>query len=127
MEDEIEITLPQGYRDSSGAIHQQGMMRRATALDEVAASNDPRAHANESYLSILLLSRVVTRLGNADQVTPEVIERLYAADFAYLQELYVLLNDAGAHAVETVCPACQARFALDLLSTDHEPSEPIAG
>ena len=120
---EFAFTLPLGVPDAHGALHRPGVMRRATAMDEVEIANDPRARANESYLSILLLSRVITRLDDIAPITPSVIERLYAVDYAYLQELYVWLNDAGAHPIETACPACGHRFALDLLADRHEPNE----
>ena len=75
---EYEFTLPCGYVDARGALHRDGVLRLATALDEVAAMEDPRVRANDAYLSILLLSRVVTRLGTLDQVTPAVIEQLFS-------------------------------------------------
>ena len=89
-------------------------MRLAMAADEVEPLADARVRANEAYLPILLLSRVVLRLGSLSPVTPAVIERLFAADFVYLQELYVRANDAGSEVIETECPRCGERFALDL-------------
>jgi len=91
-------------------------MRLARALDEVAPFEDKRASANEAYLSILLLSRVVVRLGNISPVPASVIEMLFASDFAYLQDIYVSLNEEPNRIFETECPACGERFGLDLLS-----------
>lgn len=111
---EFEFTLPHGYVDEHGTLHRQGIMRLATALDEVEPLRDARVRANEAYLGILLLSRVVTRLGDVCPVPPAVIERLFSGDFAYLQQLYLRVNDVESSEVETECPTCGSRFALDL-------------
>ncbi len=111
---EFEFTLPRGYVDERGSLHRSGTMRLATAVDEVEPLRDPRVQANQSYLSILLLSRVVLNVGDIKPVSPTVIERLFSADFAYLQDLYVKVNDLGSNLVETQCPACGTRFALDV-------------
>lgn len=114
LQTEYEFTLPCGYVDPRGALHRQGVMRLATALDEISAMQDPRVRANDAYLSILLLSQVVTRLGTVPAITPAVIEGLFSPDFAFLQEFFVRVNDLGAGGVETQCPACGTRFGLDL-------------
>jgi hypothetical protein len=114
LQTEFDFTLPCGYVDERGNLHRQGKMRRATALDEVAPRQDERVRANEAYLPILLLSRVVTRLGGVAPVTPPVVERLFATDFTYLQDLYLRVNGVEPDLVETECPSCGARFALDL-------------
>jgi hypothetical protein len=113
LQTEFEFTLPCGYVDGEGSLHREGTMRLATAFDEVDAMRDSRVRSNEAYLSILLLSRVVTRLGDLSPVAPEVIERLFSADFVYLQELFVQLNDAGSSVIETECPSCGTRFPID--------------
>jgi len=115
LKTEFAFVLPRGYLDAEGTVHREGVMRLATALDEVEPLQDPRLSANSAYLSILLLSRVVTRLGTISPVTQTVIQGLFASDFAYLQDVYLRLNE-GAHEIETECPSCGARFALDLLS-----------
>ena len=111
---EVEFTLPLGYVDDAGRIHRTGVMRLATALDEVQPLQDARVHSNQAYVSILLLSRVLTRLGSISPVPPAVVERLFSADFAYLQDLYVRLNESGTSVAETQCPECGCRFAVDL-------------
>ncbi len=113
LQTEFEFTLPCGYIDEQGNLHRTGTMRRATALDEVEPLRDPRVRANEAYVSILLLGRVVTRLGTLSAVGPAVVERLFATDFVYLQELYAAVNEIDAGLIETQCPTCATRFALD--------------
>jgi hypothetical protein len=100
--------------DERGTLHREGVMRLALALDEVEPLGDPRVQANQAYLSIVLLARVVTRLGDLSPVPPTAIGRLFSPDFAFLQELYVRVNEVGSSVVETQCPACGARFQLDV-------------
>lgn len=114
LQTEFAFTLPRGYIDAQGNLHRRGVMRLATALDEIEPLQDARVRANEAYLSILVLSRVVTRLGELRQISPALIEGLFSADLAYLQHLYIQINDSGASLVETQCPGCGRRFALDL-------------
>jgi hypothetical protein len=111
---EYSFTLPCGYVDESGDLHRTGVMRLATALDEVQPMQDSRVHANHAYVAILLLSRVVTQLGGISPVPAAVVERLFAADFAYLQDLYMRVNQPGAEEAETQCPDCGSRFAVEL-------------
>ncbi|GAB4197228.1 MAG: hypothetical protein OHK0022_15360 [Roseiflexaceae bacterium] len=118
LQTEFEFTLPCGYVDDQGNLHRQGVMRRATALDEVEPLVDPRTRANEAYLSILLLGRVVVRLGTLRQIGPAVIERLFAPDFIYLQELYDRVNSLETGLIETECPTCKTRFMLDVTAND---------
>ncbi len=120
LQTEFDFSLPCGYVDEQGNLHRQGTMRRATALDEVEPLRDARVRANEAYLTILLLSRVVTRLGNLRPVAPAIIEQLFATDFTYLQDLYLRVNGAGPSLVETQCPTCGTRFNLDLAEADAE-------
>jgi hypothetical protein len=111
---EYEFTLPFGYVDQRGTLHRQGVMRLSTAQDEVDSLDDPRVQARHGYWPILLLSRVLVSLGEFRPVPPAVVEGLFSGDFAYLQDLYIRINDFGANIVETRCPACGDRFALDL-------------
>lgn len=110
---EVEFTLPCGYLDAEGSLHRQGVMRRATAADEILPLKDPRVQKNPAYLVVILLSRVVTRLGALEQINPRVIEDLYATDLAYLQDMYNQINalNDGRHA--TVCPHCQQEFVAE--------------
>jgi len=111
---EFEFSLPSGFVDERGNLHRSGTMRLATALDEVEPLQDPRVKQNEAYLSILVLSRVITRLGDISPVSPQVIERLFSSDFAFLQDLYIRINDLGNSLIETECPNCGSRFTLDV-------------
>src|SRR5260370_16122423 len=85
---EFACALPRGYVDETGTMHREGVMRLATARDEILPQRDPRVRENEAYLTVLLLSRVVTRLGTVPQVTSGTIEGLFASDLAFLQDLY---------------------------------------
>ncbi len=114
MQTEFSFTLPRGYIDASGQVQRQGVMRLATALDEVQVLQDPRVQANEAYLPLLLLGRVVVRLGSLPAVTQQVIEGLFAADLAYLEDLYLRLNSPQAVLVGAVCPHCSGQFQLQV-------------
>jgi len=114
LQTEYEFALPQSYVDERGNLHRHGVMRLATALDEVEPLADPRVEANQAYLGILLLSRVLVRLGDIRPVPPSVVGALFSGDFSYLQDLYVRLNDLGTTLVETECPSCGGRFTLDV-------------
>jgi len=112
---EVEFTLPLGYVDADGTLHREGSMRLATAADEILPLKDQRVQQNAAYLIVILLSRVVTRLGGLSQITPKVIEGLYSADLAHLQSLYNEMNRAeGAESV--TCPKCQHAFAPEAVA-----------
>ncbi|HOR01188.1 MAG TPA: phage tail assembly protein [Anaerolineae bacterium] len=113
LQTEFQFTLPMGYVDEEGNVHREGMMRLATAIDEIAPMRDPRVRANEAYLTVILLARVITHLGALHQVNTGVIEHLFSADLAYLQDLYRRINSSGSRAVEVVCPECQHRFTWE--------------
>ena len=115
MQTEFDFELPRGYVDNEGRVHRRGVMRLATAMDEIAPLRDLRVRANEAYLSILLLSRVVIRLGEIEQITPHIIEGLFAGDMAYLQDLYRRINEQGANAVDVVCPECGYQFVHEVV------------
>ncbi len=116
LQTEFEFTLPRGYIDAEGNLHRQGIMRLATARDEIEPLQDGRVQANDAYLTILLLSRVLVQLGTINPVPPLVVESLFASDFTYLQDLYLRINEDAGQVVETQCPACRTRFSLDLAS-----------
>lgn len=116
MRTEVEFTLPRGYVGADGTLYREGTMRLATARDEILPLRDPRVRDNESYLSVILLSRVVTELGplsNSD-VTPVVIERLFASDLAFLQDLYRRVNQEGHTRAAVSCPSCGHDFEVDV-------------
>lgn len=114
LQTEYDFTLPLGYVDAEGNLHRDGVMRLATAGDEILPLKDPRVQSNEAYLILILLARVVTRLGSVPQVNPKVIENLYAADLAYLQELYNRINRDGRPCLEAVCPRCETHFEVEM-------------
>jgi hypothetical protein len=89
---EIEFTLPKGYLDGTGILHKRGIMRLATAADEILPLRDPRVQQNPAYLAIIVLARVITRLGDLPQIDTKVIEALYAADLDFLQRMYERIN-----------------------------------
>ncbi len=112
---EFEFTLPCGYLDEDGTLHRDGVMRRATAADEILPLKDPRVVKNAAYLVVILLSRVVNRLGAVQQITPKVIENLYATDLAYLQNLYNRVNGLEDGQPRAVCPQCRHEFQPEVV------------
>ena len=113
LQTEHAFSLPMGYVDPEGNLHKDGTMRLATAFDEIAPLKDPRVQSNPAYLLVILLSRVVTKLGELEHINPKVIEALYAADLAYLQDLYGRINSNGHNRVRTQCPHCDKPLADD--------------
>jgi hypothetical protein len=114
LQTEFEFTLPRGYVDNEGNLHKQGAMRLATAIDEIAPLRDPRVNTNQAYLAVILLARVVTRLGSLGGVNTGVVEKLFSADFAYLQDFYRRINGNGGAKVAAACPECNHKFEVDL-------------
>ncbi len=114
VQTEFEFTLPKGYVDDEGTLHRDGVMRLATAADEVKPLKDPRVQSNSAYLTVILLSRVVTDLGSLSEVTPHVIENLFVADLNYLQELYKRINLSEGDATDAVCPECGEQFQITI-------------
>lgn len=92
---EFEFILPKGYIDQDGNLHKTGIMRLATAADEILPQKDPRVQANPAYLVIIVLARVIVRLGDVTNITTKTIEDLFSADLAYLQEFYNQINETG--------------------------------
>ena len=115
---EFPFTLPKGYVDSEGRVHRQGVMRLATAKDEIVPLQDYRVQSNRAYLVIILLSRVITRLGDLKFIDSDIIENLFSTDLAYLQEFYRRINEEGAPKVHARCPSCQTEFDVDLIGGD---------
>ena len=114
LQTEFPFTLPRGYVDGEGNVHKEGSMRLATAYDEIAPLKDPRVQANPGYLVLILLSRVITRLGSLENLNPKVMEGLFSADLAYLQDLYRRINENGHTRIPAKCPACATEFEVDL-------------
>ncbi len=111
---EYEFKLPKGYVDEDGDLHQEGMMRLATAADEILPLKDPRVQQNPAYITVILLSRVVTRLGSLPDINPRVMEGLFASDLSYLQEFYRHINGDGHFGVKARCPQCQHQFEVSM-------------
>ena len=114
MQTEYEFELPKGYVDQNGDVHRKGVMRLATAADEILPMRDPRVQQNASYLTIILLSRVVTRLGTLNVINTRVIENLFTMDLAYLQDMYQRINLSEMPAYKVSCPHCQQEFEVPL-------------
>ena len=116
MQTEIAFTLPRGYVDESGTVHREGTMRLATARDEIIPLQDYRVQANRAYLVIVLLSRVISKLGDLESISVGTIENLFSTDLAYLQEFYRKINEEGAPHLHVACPSCSHEFDVDLVT-----------
>jgi hypothetical protein len=127
LQTEFEFTLPRGYTDGNGNVHRTGTMRLATAMDEIAPLRDPRVRQNQAYLVIILLSRVVTRLGSITQVTPHEMENLFTSDLAFLQRLYRQVNERGTSVVSVQCPECSTEVEVDIASLGGLQATPSNG
>jgi hypothetical protein len=114
MQTEIAFTLPRGYVAPDGSVHREGIMRLATARDEIEPLRSPEVRDNQAYLSVLLLARTIERIGDMTDVTPQLIEGLFAADFDHLQRLYERLNSDDEAVGVVSCPSCEHRFEVDL-------------
>jgi len=111
---EFPFTLPLGYADPDGNLHKEGVMRLATAGDELLPLRDPRVQSNPGYLSVIVLARVITRLGTLQAITTKVIEDLFAADFAMLQDMYNRINERGTNTLPASCPKCGHAFEMEV-------------
>jgi hypothetical protein len=111
---EFAFNLPRGYVDAAGTVHRDGMMRLATARDELVPLRDDRVRENSAYLTVVLLARVVTRIGTIDDVHVGLIEDLFASDLAFLQDMYRRINQEGHTRASVHCPMCEHDFAVDV-------------
>ena len=114
LQTSFDFVLPRGYVDQSGNVHREGTMRLATARDELLPLLDPKVRQNEAFLSLVLLARVVTRLGSLPVIDDQVIGGLWATDLAFLQDLYRRINTEGHTLVEVTCPSCNSDFTVDV-------------
>ena len=114
VQTEFEFTLPVGYVDSEGTLHRDGIMRRATAADEILPLKDPRVQSNSAYLIVIVLSRVITQLGSVPDVNPKVVEGLFASDLSFLQDMYNRINSNQALTLKVVCPKCEHEFEKEV-------------
>lgn len=123
LKTEYEFTLPKGFVDKDGTLHKQGVMRLANAKDEIIPLSDPRVQRNKSYLIIVLLSRVITRLGALNEAHTGVIENLFAADLRYLEELYNRINEDDV-TIKVRCPHCAGDFEREFGSLGESSATP---
>lgn len=114
METVYDFTLPKGYLDGSGELHRNGKMRLATAGDEISATRDPRVLSNPSYLTIVILSKVITEIEGVQSVSATLVEKLFTADLAFLQDMYQRINDIEPPVLTAVCPDCGKTFEVPL-------------
>jgi hypothetical protein len=121
LQTEYSFTLPRGYVDMQGKLQREGTMRLATALDEIAPMRDPKVRDNQAYLTIAILSRVVTKLGDMVEVNATTIERLFTADLIYLQDFYRRINNNGTAEVTVTCPNCSNTFKVEPNVAHVEP------
>jgi hypothetical protein len=113
---EHEFELPKGYVDNSGTLHRSGAMRLATAADEILPLKDPRVQNLPAYLIVILLSRVIVRLGAVPQINPGVIEGLFSEDLAFLQQMYNRINGLAQSRMMVRCPKCTESFEVSAAS-----------
>lgn len=114
-----DFELPRGYMDARGGVYKKGQMRLATAGDEITAARDPRVLNNPAYLTIVLLAKVVTQIEGVDAVTPSLIEQLYTADLAFLQDMYQRINDIEPPVIRAVCPHCKETVEIPVNFTQE--------
>jgi len=111
---EFEFELPRGYVDAAGVVHRDGVMRLATARDELVPLHDDRVRENPAYLTVVLLARVITRIGTITDVHAGMVENFFASDLAFLQDVYRRINAEGHTRAAVSCPACQHQFSVDV-------------
>lgn len=119
FETEFAFELPKGYVDENGTLHRHGTMRLATAADEILPMRDPRVQQNPGYLTIILLARVITRLGEMKAMDTRIIEKLFTADLAFLQDMYQRINQVEAPAISVTCPKCGHGFEAAVNFTEQ--------
>jgi hypothetical protein len=121
---ELEFTLPRGYIDEEGNLHREGVMRLSTAADEILPLEDPRVERNPAYLLIILLSRVVIKLGKVHPITPQIIEGLFTEDLTFLQNFYNEINGNTNGHIPTECPKCHHRYEVETMKLGELQATP---
>jgi hypothetical protein len=116
LQTEFPFTLPRGYLDAEGNLHREGVMRLANAFDEIGPMKDPRTQANPGYLIVILMSRVIVKLGSVAHINPKVMESLFSVDLAYLQDFYRRINYDGHNRLTVACPHCEQEFDVEIVS-----------
>ncbi|NUT93012.1 MAG: hypothetical protein HOY78_13405 [Saccharothrix sp.] len=114
MRTEFNFELPRGYVDDAGVVHRTGVMRLATARDELVPLRDDRVRENAAYLTVVLLARVIVRIGTVTDVHAGVVENLFASDLAFLQDMYRRINSEGHTRAAVACPECGHGFSVDV-------------
>ena len=114
MQTIYDFELPKGILDGEGQVHKKGKMRLATAGDEISATRDPRVLVNPSFLTIVILSKVITEIEGIEIISATLIEQLFTADLAFLQDMYQRINDIEPPMMETVCPDCGKVYRVPL-------------
>lgn len=117
---EYEFDLPKGYVDMEGNLHRHGIMRLATAKDELSAMQHPKVKVNEEYGATIILASVITKLGTLEKITPEIIENLFIADMQFLQNLYQTINASDEPMIQVTCPHCGESFSDTLNFTRRD-------
>jgi hypothetical protein len=110
---EFPFTLPHGLRDADGTLHREGVMRMSTAYDEIAPLKDARVQSNPGYLVLILLSRVIMKLGSIEPINPKLLEGLLSGDLMFLQDLYRRINETGHSRLAVTCPHCKGDFEVE--------------
>jgi len=110
----FEFILPRGFVDVQGGVHRRGVMRLATARDEIVLQKDPRSLENATYGTLILLSQVIIHLGTLPHITPEMLENLFTLDLAYLREFYNRINQQESLSIPTQCPQCNHGFQVEM-------------
>ncbi|WP_405064681.1 hypothetical protein OG474_44925 [Kribbella sp. NBC_01505] len=111
---EFDFELPRGYVDADGVVHKSGTMRLATARDELLPLYDARVQENPAFTTVVLLARVITRLGDVSRIDAQLVENMFASDVAFLQDLYRRINSEGHTRAAVTCPSCEQQFAVDI-------------
>ena len=111
---EFEFTLPKGFVDEDGNLHKKGIMRLATAADEILPMKDSRVQSNPAYLTLILFSRVIVKLGTLDAINTKIIENLFTSDLSYLQDFYRRINENGSGKIKAACPKCEHQFDMEV-------------